>query len=352
MRLLLIDTLSSGHHIPYLQALLSVSSDVAVVIPSETSIIASNVYHVDFWKSGKRQYLYWLREINRIIRKWKPDVVHFVYGDDLYRYMGMGIKVICKNCKTIVTFHQVRCGKLRDMGKMIFAKQIDAVVVHTEQTRLDLLSIGIKNTYHVEYPQFCETAQISKKTALEKLGISGVNKPVLLAIGGTRWDKGLDLLLDALTTVRSSFYLLVAGKEQYFTRADIESRIATYAENVTLMLKFLSDEMFSWCLSAADIVVLPYRKQFDGASGPLSEGVWHNKMIVGANHGSLGRIISDNHLGMVFESENVQSLSRILDEALSGKFVPDEMYVRYRNQLNPEMFKKEYCRIYSDILDK
>lgn len=351
MRLLLIDTQSSGHHIPYLQTLVSTSSDVAVVIPSEASVEAFNVYNVDFWKNGKRQYLYWLQEINKIIKKWKPDVVHFVYGDDLYRYMGMGIKVICRKCKTIVTFHQVRSGKLRDMGKMIFAKQIDAAVVHTEQTRLDLLSMGINNIYHVEYPQFYKTMQIAKKTALEKLGISGVDKPVLLAIGGTRWDKGLDLLLDALTIVGSPFHLLIAGKEQYFTRADIESRIATYAENVTVLLKFLSDEMFSWCVSAADIIVLPYRKQFDGASGPLSEGVWHNKMIVGANHGSLGRIISDNHLGMVFESENVQSLGNVLDEALSGGFVPDEMYARYRNRLTPEMFRKEYGHIYRELLD-
>ncbi|MDD6213315.1 MAG: glycosyltransferase, partial [Clostridiales bacterium] len=171
-------------------------------------------------------------------------------------------------------------------------------------------------------------------------------------LGGTRWDKGLDILLDALADIKVPFHLLIAGKAQFFTREEIEKRVAPYAENVTMLLEFLSDEKFSLCLSAADIVVLPYRKQFDGASGPLGEGVWRNKMIVGANHGSLGQIISDNHLGMVFESENVQSLSSVLNKALTVEFCRDEVYVRYRGRMNPERFQKEYGQLYAEVIEK
>ncbi|MDD6211891.1 MAG: glycosyltransferase, partial [Clostridiales bacterium] len=202
MKLLLIDTLSTGHHISYLQALAKVEAEVAVVVPTGAKIEATKVYYLDFWKNGKRHYLGWLYGIDKIIRQWKPDVVHFVYGDDLYRHMGVGIGAVCRNCRSIVTLHQVRYSKLRDVSKQVLARQVDAVVVHTEQTKADLLKLGIKNVYRVEYPQFCQAAQIPKQTALEKLGLGQIDKPVLLALGGTRWDKGLDILLDALADIK------------------------------------------------------------------------------------------------------------------------------------------------------
>lgn len=350
MRLLLIDTQSTGHHITYLQALVQTGVEVAVVVPTGTTITAPKVFHVDYWKNRKRNYLGWLCEINKIIRTWKPDVVHFVYGDDLYRYMGVGIGVVCRNCRSIVTFHQIRHSKLRDISKQVFAWQVDAVVVHTEQTKADLLKLGIKNVYHVEYPKFCEIAQTSKQTALEKLGLKEIDRPVLLALGGTRWEKGLDILLDALTDVKAPFHVLIAGKEQFFTREEIEKKVTAYAESVTLILEFLSDEKFSQCLNAADIVVLPYRKQFDGASGPLGEGVALGKLIVGANHGSLRHIIEKNHLGYTFETENALSLAKTLDKALGTQWNPDQTYLAYQKQLSPDKFKQEYLQIYSELI--
>ena len=103
-------------------------------------------------------------------------------------------------------------------------------------------------------------------------------------------------------------------------------------------------------MNAADIVCLPYRKSFDGASGPLGEGVALGKMIVGANHGSLGKLIKENHLGYIFESEDVHSLANTLDKALSHKWEPDEKYEAYQQILKPERFQKEYLELYKRIL--
>ena len=49
-------------------------------------------------------------------------------------------------------------------------------------------------------------------------------------------------------------------------------------------------------INACDYIVLPYRYSFDGASGPLVDGVIADKIIIGANHGSLGNLINNNNL--------------------------------------------------------
>ena len=69
-------------------------------------------------------------------------------------------------------------------------------------------------------------------------------------------------------------------------------------------------------MSCVDIFVLPYRKEFDGASGPLTEAVVREKMIVSSDHGSLGKIVNSNHLGITFESENSKELEKALSRAL------------------------------------
>lgn len=348
MRVLLIDSLSTGHHITYLQSLIAAADEVAVVVPDDVRISSVEIFHANLRVSGKKRYFQWLKSIRNIIKVWKPDIVHFVYGDDLYRYLGIGLRAVCGKRHIVVTFHQIRHSKLRDYGRKIFGKQIDAAVVHTEQLKRNFEALGMHNVYHVEYPQFSEAFQIPQEEARKKLGIETTEK-VLLALGGTRWDKGLDILLDALTEVKAPFHLLVAGQEQYFSREEIEKRSASYADKVTLILEFLSDVNFSQCLSTADIVVLPYRKSFDGASGPLGEGVWQNKMIIGANHGSLGRTIEENHLGMTFESENIQSLAEVLETALTTAFVRDDKYIQYREKMSPRRFQREYGAIYSKL---
>lgn len=351
MKVLLVDTFLKGHHLPYLNSLSELNEDIEIVIPHESEKVImprDRIHYITVDKTDKLWYFKWLKLLRSLVEEIKPDIVHFLYGDDLYRYMGIGLREACIGCRIVVTFHQVRHSKLRDFGRKIYGKQLDAAVVHTKQLKRDFETLGVRNVYHVEYPQFSEAVQIPQEEARKKLGIETTEK-VLLTLGGTRWDKGLDILLDALTEVKAPFHLLVAGQELYFTREEIEKRSASYADKVTLILEFLSDVKFSQCLSAADIVVLPYRKSFDGASGPLGEGVWQNKMIIGANHGSLGRTIEENHLGMTFESENIQSLAEVLETALTTAFVRDDKYIQYREKISPKRFQREYRAIYSKL---
>ncbi len=152
--------------------------------------------------------------------------------------------------------------------------------------------------------------------------------------------------MESLRNVKNDFYLLIAGKEETFKKEFIESKIISYKDNVKILLHFLSDDEVNLCLIASDFIVLPYKKYFDGASGPLGEGVAMEKIIIRPNHGSLGDIIRNNHLGYTFQSENTESLTKILDLALTESFHFDNAYYDYQNALNPDRFKKEYNKIF------
>lgn len=352
MKVLFVNMTLDGHHLDYIKTLCSINGIKPVVVLNRASpdISAKQIVLSDcvFGSMALSNHLKWIGKIKKIIKSQKPDIVHFVWGDSFYRFFGMGFWSICKRYKTVITFHQIRKSRLHQLSLYIYAKLFDRVIVHTTTLQQYLNSLGIRNCTHIEYPNFRTGLPCTKAYAQKRLGFS-TTKPVLLCLGGTRTDKGLDILLQALTSVTEPFFLLVAGAESSIKRATIETLSKNYVKSTCVILRYLSAEEVNLCLNAAEIIVLPYRKTFDGASGPLAEGAGLGKCIVGANHGSLGAIIRENHLGYVFESENVVSLAQTLNRALQKKFVYDDKAEKYRKSLTVKSFHSSYLDLYKQL---
>jgi len=353
MKVLLIDTAIDGHHIPYLNALTQSTENCVAVLPEQTDLIECMQYTIDcnFAKTKKFfGYLKWIKEIKNITKKERPDIVHFLYGDSIFRFFGIGLGAIHRHAKVLVIFHHIRRSKLKDISNRCIAKKADKVIVHTDSLMNTLKEIGINNGIHIEYPCFNHVKEIDQTFAQSKIGMRKPEGKVLLALGGTRYDKGLNILLEALKKVSQPFHLVIAGKEQTFTREYIENEIITYKEKVTLILKYLSEEEIELCLNSADIIILPYRKVFDGASGPLGEGVALGKMIVGPEHGSIGDLIQKHKLGMTFISEDVENLAMIINKALNEEFWLTDAYKEYQKALDRKTFVLLYNALYYDIV--
>ena len=345
MKMIHIETKLDGHHLSYLRALEQMNYDSAIILPGETSAIdCKSKYIIIPDRSKKLWYFPWIKKVNKVINTVNPDIVHFVYGDDLYRFFGIRLP---KSKKIVITCHQVRRSLLRDMAYRRISQKVNAVVVHTDKLRKDFESLGIHNVYHIEYPQFISSPYIAD--ARKKLGIQ-TDAPVILALGATRQDKGLDILLDALNNVNLPFFLLIAGEEKSFSQKYIDEHVTYYRDKVKTILRFLSEMELSLCLNAADIICLPYRKSFDGASGPLGEGVALGKMIIGSDHGSLGQLIQTHHLGATFKCEDTNDLSSVLQNALTSEWISDEAYQAYQDSLNPIRFQRDYLKLYKGLL--
>ena len=96
--------------------------------------------------------------------------------------------------------------------------------------------------------------------------------------------------------------------------------------------------------------MLPYRRVFDGASGQLTEGVRRGLPIIGSEHGSLGSIIRENHLGMTFRTEDSEDLALKIEAVLKDGFVYDSVAKDYQEAMSPERFCRDYQRLYASLV--
>ena len=352
MKILAIDTAIDGHHIAYLNEIVEgCECEFTIVLPEKTNAFLDNrvlLYSpVDLVHKDFRSYIKWMRELSEIAKKEKPDIVHFLYGDVFYKYFGLGLGFF-DDLPLLITLHWIRPGILQHISLKNFCKKADRVVVHSEYLLHELQKMSINNGVHIEYPQFKRPAEVTISEAKKYWDLSS-DIPVILSLGNTRFDKGIDILIEALNKVNCNFQLLIAGKAENFDEKYISEHTSKFAIKPSVNLRYLSDEEVDLAIVASDIVALPYRYSFNGASGPLGEGVWHKKCIIGSNHGNLGAEINNNDLGYTFKTEDPDSLAQVLDRALTQSFIIDEKYMTYRSRLDPALFVKEYKKLYNEL---
>lgn len=351
MKVLFVDTAVDGHHYAYMRELIdSKMWEANVALPERVEGIIENQYiykPVDFYNKTPKSFWNWMKEIRKYADEIKPDVIHFLMGDVFYKYFGMGL-LLFGHYKTVVTMHWIRNRWIEKLSLMAIAKQTSIVVVHSKYLKNQMTKLGIKNCRIVEYPQFKRMESKNNEDARSYWKLEN-QIPVILSVGNTRFDKGLDILLDAMKYVDKPCQILIVGKAEAFDQTFINEKKQLLKHRVVSVLRYLTDDEIEKAIYAADIIALPYRSTFNGASGPLGEGVSCDKCIVGSAHGNLGATITENHLGYVFEDESPINLSKAITKALSSDFLVDEKYLEYKAKLDPRMFVKEYNKIYHSI---
>lgn len=344
MKILYVDISLSGHRVKYMNALAKENESV-LLIPERCESFSEKQYVMTSGYDQKRtltNYWKWIQEIKRIVKTERIDVVHILCGDVLYRFFGLFLKSI--PAKVVVTYHHMLFTKVRVLSmKRIFAASYG--VVHTDSLLAGLRKCGIRNSSKIEYPVFMHEVTITKDEAKKKIGLP-MNKPCIVIMGGTQRYKGLDILLEALNEVTVPFTLYITGVEREFNREYILEHSKKYADSTVLHLVRLSEEEYAEAIAAADLLVLPYRFEFDGASGPMIDGVWNRKYVVGSDHGSMGTIIKKHHLGETFKTEDPEDLARVLNTVLPDIPAWSDEAECFRNELTEGKFTENYRILY------
>lgn len=353
MKILYIDIGTIGHHLPYVKSFANnPACDKVVILPNRIDGIDCEqiVFNqpIDLASRKFWGYLKVIRAIKSVADQHHVDIIHFLYGDALNRFFGFGLSMFRKY-RLVASFHNLKKGFLHRLSAYLIFRKIKCGIVHTQFISDELLRLGIKNSKHIYYPVFDKEIQIPSKNEIRAALDLPKDVMILSAIGGTRVDKGLDILLEALKHVTGPFHLIIAGAEEYFKRDMIERSIETYKESVTICLHYLSKQALLEYIEASDAIVIPYRKIFNGASGPLTEGVWFRKTIIGPNHGGLGEMIEKHQLGLTFEAENTEDLTKVIQHYLTNGFAWNEGGENYRKNIVPEHFIAEHMRVYNAI---
>ncbi len=358
MKILYVELSVLGHRKKYIQTLINNSnrSDECIVLcpkkcVKEIECKNIEIISCDFNKKRTlKNYYKLIKDIEFVGEKYNVDIIHFLEADEYYRFFGFLLRKIAR-FKIVMTFHHVYTYGWRKYAiKNIFSK-ICMGVVHTEYIKNYFKDQGIDNIEHIEYPVFNSEELLELNiNRCKKYFHLPLNVPIIGTIGATNRYKGLKILLEALKEINEPFHLLIAGKEVDTIRGEIESYIVNYKSNVTLELRNLTDEEYRYAIVASDIIALPYLKEFNGASGPLADGVVVNKIIVGSNYGSLGDIVSKNNLGLTFEVENSADLKDKLIKIIRNAYEYDNKSSKYKKLLDPFIFNQKYIELYKKLV--
>lgn len=208
-----------------------------------------------------------------------------------------------------------------------------AIFVHGEAIKIYitkhlLLKVSDK-VVSVPYPIKYFTNDISKEKARKILNLPE-NSKILLAFGGTRFEKGVNLLLDAAEKIplSNNFKILIAGQAEFFNKKYFINRMSTNTilkNRLILRLMYIEGRNIDLYFNAIDVLVLPYRNIYMGQSGPLNLAIMYNKPIIAADVLQIGYDMKKYNLGLTFIPENSQSLCTAIQKYLSNQYYYQSM---------------------------
>lgn len=277
-------------------------------------------------------------------------IVHFQTGDKFY-FLPILFSPETAECKVVITLH--RCPVHPFMIALLknFARKISKIVVLSDSLAKQLRAIGIHNVEVIEHPSFYDYSAIGTKEELrEKYGIS-TDKIILSALGGTRYDKGVDLLLDSLSLLtedeRRRIVCNIAGRPQDFDASYITNSInRCRGVEVRVDLRNLSDTEFIENIKLTDWLVVPYRKSFTGVSGPMVEAISQGIPCIVPEDSSLSLFCAKYGAAKTFRGEDAHSLAATIREIISRK---ESLILSGIERLNRDYFVSKHIELYNTL---
>ena len=199
-------------------------------------------------------------------------------------------------------------------------KPIDAFVTMSEKVLQDLKTFTQKPSQQIVHPLYDNFGEaLPKWEARKYLGINE-EENIILFFGFIRKYKGLDILLNAMKTIKEQTNsgnfrgckLLVAGefyedKKQY---GDLINELKI-ADQLILRTDFISDSEVRYYLSAADFVIQPYRQATQSGVTPLA---YHfEKPMLVTNVGGLPSLVPEGKVGLIAEP-NAEAIATKIEE--------------------------------------
>jgi beta-1,4-mannosyltransferase len=159
-----------------------------------------------------------------------------------------------------------------DRARRRLIQATDAVIVHSEVTRLELAAMGPANISVIEqgpylnrYPPGPGRQQARKRLGLPDSGT------IALHFGSLRWYKGSDRLLQQMVIHHPNLTLVVAGEcADPQLHEEIEGAASRCGSRVKLHLGFIPDRDLRCYLDAADVAIFPFRSTTNSASVNLA----------------------------------------------------------------------------------
>ena len=294
--------------------------------------------------------LTWRKTVQKI-QQWRPDVVIIPWWHPYFApaWLGLGrsIRRLRPRPKLLFICHNVRPHEQGHLSRLLLPftlkkvlGQGDGFLVHS-QADADILRGYIPKAEIVisSHPTYAAIGGQSTSPLLVSLP---QDRPLLLFCGLIRSYKGLDILLEAVALLKRPYHLLIAGEFWQNELAKTEKQISQLdlTNCVTIIDKYLPDELLAACIDKANVVVLPYRHATQ--SGIVQIAFGRQMPVITTNVGGLAEVVEDGRTGLVVPPEDPTALA----EAIERYFAQDLEFVFSKNILEGNgRFSWEYLII-------
>lgn len=357
MKILLIDPIGTGHHLEYVsllsEGLKSFGHQVYFFgAPSLLDTLVSDSLIQDgisynfsepsqasaYFKTESARIRFCRQAISNSF-KINADVCHFLYMDHFI------ISAVCsgvlkdKSLAVCVTLHWLyflpdfsptRAHKLKGsidlMALRLLASRGMRVMIHSEKSVASLNNkfIGAQQFDYVPYPVKMRKITDDEKASIRirlraRLGLASQDV-LLLVFGTTRCDKGADIAIKMLAHLPQRYHLLFAGEDTFFSQSYLAGLASEqgFLKRVHFDNRLIPEDEIPTYFCGCDIVLIPYRKNFAGQSGPLTIAAAFGIKVVAPNLPVLAETVLKNDLGYLYPVENVELMADAVQKAINA----------------------------------
>lgn len=366
MHIGLVDLKWRGHHTPYIVYLSRYFTEQAHEVtfitdeehPHLDELPASKHLHIQTASFPKldrdpgsnliasvREQWIRVRQLWRIFQlsnQAEVEVLHFLYFDRTQVPMCVASKLFRETIPPIVTTSHrdaftetktksipkrlTQLATIHSLNSCLANGSIRYLTVHTESIRQRIIdsveAATTENTMVIPAPTPDLSVDVMQDQAREYLELpTGI--PIFLFFGGLRYEKGPDLLAEAMQHIDHPAAVLFAGSEADFTQRDINRWKRHIDEPVEVIdhITFIPEGEVDYYFVAANALILPYRRR-KGISGPLRRACMAGTPIVGNAKSDIGYIIKQHGLGVTFKSESPVRLAEAIKSLLDSSERP------------------------------
>ena len=307
------------------------AGDASFPLPSDAVLDTANPFN---WPSAARK-----------IRDWQPDLLLMRY---VMPYFAPSLGFVARRlrrsgCKVVAIADNIIPHEKHIIDKPFtryFLGGLDGCVTLCDAVADDLRrwapDLPSKVIFHPLYTHFGE--KLPRAEAEKVLGLQP-GKKNLLFFGLIREYKGLDILLEAFSTLPADYQLIVAG-ECYgaFDKYQALIDASPARDRIHIYRKYVGDDEVKTFFSAADVTVLPYRSATQ--SGVSSTSYHFEVPMIVTAVGGLRETIGDTGTGLVAEEVCPAAIAGKITEFFSDPSIREGCIENIRREADRLSWKR------------
>jgi beta-1,4-mannosyltransferase len=175
--------------------------------------------------------------------------------------------------------HEKKSGKWSNVLSSLLIRWADAIVIHSEDSRIILGEISpsfLRKIVHIPHPEFIGVYGPILPSAVPQLA----NPIKLVFIGTIKPYKNIELLIRLARKFPDSIEISILGNPNSTEYKNEILKLGEDLPNLRLKLEFIPDEDLPEILSNSDLVILPYNLESSLNSGTVILAFSYQKTVI------------------------------------------------------------------------